>query len=233
MAQYNTAGTVSAPLELARGEHEAVAINGNGARVAPPPKVTLTSLTPNNTGTLRKIYNVVLPVTYSERFYKSVLDPSLDDVNKLVYYADIPVGACCCSLENVAPKQGEPTLAILTLAVLAPYRSQGLGSALVRHALRAALHPTVPPPPTPPASGTATRGQLKQAPPRVVINRATVHVQVGNEDAKRFYERLGFKEDKVVDNYYKNFQRMEPKAAWLLVCDDIAGALGETGANGA
>ncbi len=115
-------------------------------------------------------------------------------------------------------------------SVLAPYRSQGLGTALVRHALRAALHPTAPPPPAPPATGTATRAQLTQAPPRKVINRAVVHVQVGNDEAKRFYERLGFKDDKVVDNYYA---RMEPRAAWLLVCDDIAAALGEAAANGA
>lgn len=48
-AQYNTAGTVSAPLDLdaVRGEHEAVAVNG-GKKVAPKPKVTLTSLTVNN-----------------------------------------------------------------------------------------------------------------------------------------------------------------------------------------
>ncbi|GMK57079.1 hypothetical protein CspeluHIS016_0309190 [Cutaneotrichosporon spelunceum] len=228
---YNTAGTVSAPLELddVRGEYESVAVNG-ARRVAPKPKVTLTSLTVNNAGTLRRINSVVLPIAYSERFYKDVLDPSLDDVNKLVYYADIPVGACCSRVENVGAKpQGKPTLVVLTLAVLAPYRSQGLGTALVRHALRAALHPTTPPPPAPPATGTATRAQLTQAPPRKVINRAVVHVQVGNHEAKRFYERLGFKEDKVVDNYYT---RMEPRDAWLLVCDDIAAALGETSVNG-
>lgn len=52
--QFNTAGTVSAPLDLdaVRGEHEAVAINGGKGRgkVSPKPKVTLTSLTVNNVG---------------------------------------------------------------------------------------------------------------------------------------------------------------------------------------
>ena len=98
-------------------------------------------------GTLRKINSVVLPIVYSEKFYKQdVLDAALDDINKLgmcfvernekgaitlfvltfvfssllffaVYYADIPVGACCCRLENVAKGAKEaPTLAILTLA---------------------------------------------------------------------------------------------------------------------
>lgn len=83
------------------------------------------------------------------------------------------------------------------ISVLAPYRSQGLGSALVTSALRAALHPTTPPPPTPPSTGVATRAALTPAKPRQPINRALVHVQVGNDEARKFYERLGFKESGV------------------------------------
>ncbi|RSH86202.1 uncharacterized protein EHS24_004433 [Apiotrichum porosum] len=250
-ASYSTAGTVSSPLDLdaltPRGEHESVNLNGSAAAggassrraIRPKPKVTLTSLTPNNSGTLRKINSVVLPIVYSEKFYKQdVLDATLDDINKLgkfthFYYADIPVGACCCRIENMAKGAKQPpTLAILTLAVLAPYRSQGLGSALVQHALRSALHPTAPPAPTPPATGTATRAQLKPVEPRKPINRALVHVQVGNDSARKFYERLGFKEAGVEETYYT---KMEPRAAWILVCDDIAAALGElpNGVNGA
>jgi len=40
-----------------------------------------------------------------------------------------------------------------------------------------------------------------------------LHVQVSNGDAKRFYERSGFKEVSVVEGYYK---KIEPKAAWLM-----------------
>lgn len=88
----------------------------------------------------------MIPIVYSEKFYKDVLDPLLDDVNKLskhdymmnlhrhrqrkvgriemmltlvmaVYYADIPVGAICCKYENLSKGSKEPpTLAILTLA---------------------------------------------------------------------------------------------------------------------
>jgi len=61
------------------------------------------------------------------------------------------------------------------------------------------------------------------------------HVQVGNERAKRFYERLGFKETEMqvhvvrelmrsVKDYYT---KMEPKDALLMVCQDISAALGE------
>lgn len=63
------------------------------------------------TGTLRKINSVVLPIVYSDKFYTDVLDASLDDINKLVYYADIPVGALCARRED----KGK-VLAILTLA---------------------------------------------------------------------------------------------------------------------
>lgn len=40
-------------------------------------------LTERKSGTLRKINSVVIPIVYSEKFYKDVLDPTLDDLNKL------------------------------------------------------------------------------------------------------------------------------------------------------
>ncbi|WVQ84539.1 hypothetical protein IAT38_006693 [Cryptococcus sp. DSM 104549] len=228
---YTTTGTVSSPLDLAsiQGEHTAIKLSSTKT-VKPSVKVTLTSLTANNSGTLRKINSVVIPVVYSDKFYKDVLDPVLDDVNKLIYYADIPVGAICSRFDNLGKGAKEPpTLTILTLAVLAPYRSLSLGTSLVLSALRAALNPTAPPPPIPSDKQTNTRAQLTVAPPRQRVNRALAHVQVGNEGAKRFYGRLGFKEAGVEENYYS---KMEPRGAILMVCDDIAAVLGEK-ANGA
>jgi N-alpha-acetyltransferase 50 len=63
---------------------------------------------------------VVIPVVYSDKFYKDALDPSLEEINKLsmclyipiewiVYYADIPVGAIISRINT-------STLEILTLA---------------------------------------------------------------------------------------------------------------------
>ena len=34
-------------------------------------------------GTLRKINSVVIPVGYSDKFYKDALDSDLDDINKI------------------------------------------------------------------------------------------------------------------------------------------------------
>nr|ODN90919.1 acetyltransferase [Cryptococcus depauperatus CBS 7855] len=192
-----------------RGEYTSVSLSSGKKQVKPNVKVTLTSLTVNNSGTLQKLNSVVIPIAYSNKFYKDMLDPLLDDVNKLIYYADIPVGAICCKFDNLAKGSKEPpTLVILTLAILAPYRSLSLGTSLLRSSMNAALHPTIPPPPI----------------------AASAHVQAGNEDAKRFYERLGFKQAGVQENYYS---RMEPRGAIMMVCEDIATALGEkTEANG-
>lgn len=111
---FSTTGTVSNPLNLdsytsPKGEHETVSVNGGGSgkKIRPQPKATLTSLTVNNvssvvqlrnagppslmvlslqSGTLRKINSVVIPIVYSEKFYKDVLSPTLDDINKLSEY---------------------------------------------------------------------------------------------------------------------------------------------------
>ena len=183
-----------------------------------------------------------------------------------VYYADIPVGAICCRIDNMSSTSAEkpPTLHILTLAwvsfddhyqkykgrthrrVLAPYRSLSLGRALVVSALKNALYPTTPPPPVPSTTKANTRSSLTVA-ARKSVKRAVAYVQVGNDDAKRFYEALGFKESEVcvgllceiehvdidadfrVKDYYS---KIEPRDAVLMTLEDIASVVGEK-TNGA
>lgn len=48
-----------------------------------PHRVDLTDLTPNNVGQLRKLNSVLLPVRYSEGFYKEALQHDRKSVNKL------------------------------------------------------------------------------------------------------------------------------------------------------
>ena len=76
--------------------------------------------TDGQSGTLRKLNAIVIPIVYSDKFYKDVLAPELDAVNKLIYYGDIPVGACCCRFDHLGSGSGSastpPTLVILTLA---------------------------------------------------------------------------------------------------------------------
>mmetsp|Transcript_25084 Transcript_25084/g.84102 ORF Transcript_25084/g.84102 Transcript_25084/m.84102 type:complete len:126 (-) Transcript_25084:253-630(-) len=101
------------------------------------------------------------------------------------YLRDVMVGAISCRLEP----QEDMTfkLYILTLGVLAPYRRLGIGAKMLQHMLsKAAAQPD--------------------------IKEAYLHVQVGNEAAKAFYEVQGFTQGPVVKNYYKD---IEPPDAWL------------------
>lgn len=45
--------------------------------------IDLANLTPNNIGQLRKLNSVLLPVRYSEQFYKDALKPERRDICKL------------------------------------------------------------------------------------------------------------------------------------------------------
>jgi len=152
-----------------------------------PPRVSFASLTPNNLGTVRKLNSVLFPIKYSDKFYQDVLSPDAEEFCKLVYYNDIPVGTVCCRFETV----GETTkLYLMTMGILAPYRSRGLGSQSLQHIL------------------TAAASQLKPN-----IGSIYLHVQVSNSAAKTFYERHGFKEIGVQKNYYK---KIVPHDAWIL-----------------
>ncbi|CAG8604069.1 3298_t:CDS:2, partial [Acaulospora colombiana] len=134
--------------------------------------------------------SVILPVVYTERFYADVLKSEVEEYCKLIYYNDIPVGAVCSRIEtDEAAKKSK--LYIMTMGVLAPYRSLGLGTYAIKHLLETASSPSTKP----------------------HLTSLYLHVQISNEAAKRFYERNGFKEVSVIDEYYK---KIEPKAAWLM-----------------
>ncbi|KAF7321733.1 N-acetyltransferase domain-containing protein [Mycena kentingensis (nom. inval.)] len=148
---------------------------------------TFASLTQNNLGTVRKLNAVLFPIKYSSKFYHDILKPEVEEFCKLVYYNDIPVGIVCCVLES---KDGETALYLATLGILAPYRSRQLGSTTLELILDAAT---------------------TQVKPK--IDRIYLHVQTSNSDAKRFYERHGFVETGVQENYYK---KIVPHDAWIL-----------------
>ncbi|KAI0254001.1 acyl-CoA N-acyltransferase [Lactifluus subvellereus] len=150
-------------------------------------KVTFASLTPNNLGTVRKLNSVLFPIKYSEKFYSEILLPEVEDFCKLIYYNDIPIGTICCRLET---KDSVSHLYLLTMGVLAPYRSLGIGSYSLDMVLRAAAAHTKP-----------------------QISRIYLHVQVSNDSAKHFYEQHGFKESGIDEDYYK---KIKPSGAWVL-----------------
>jgi len=116
-----------------------------------------------------------------------VLLPEVEDFCKLVYFNDVPVGSICCRLET---KEGKTKLYLMSMGILAPYRSRGLGSQSLNLVLNAA------------SSSKKPR-----------ISDIHLHVQVSNKAARQFYERHGFKEVSIHENYYK---KIEPRDAWVL-----------------
>jgi ribosomal protein S18 acetylase RimI-like enzyme len=152
-----------------------------------PARISFASITTNNIGTLRKLNSVLFPIKYSEKFYSDVLLPELEDFCKLVYFNDVPVGTICCRLET---KDGETKLYLMTMGVLAPYRDRRVGSQSLELIFGAA----------------SSHKKLN-------ISHIYLHVQVSNGEAKRFYERHGFEEISVHENYYKKIQ---PRDAWVL-----------------
>ncbi|KAI0780043.1 acyl-CoA N-acyltransferase [Fomes fomentarius] len=155
-----------------------------------PTRVSFASVTQNNLGTVRKLNSVLFPIKYSEKFYSDIVQPNVEDFCQLIYYNDIPIGTMCCRLEV---KDDGAKLYLMTLGVLAPYRSRGVGSQSLQHLIDAAT---------------------AHAKPK--ITAIYLHVQVSNGDAKRFYERHGFKEIGVFENYYK---KIEPHDASILQRD--------------
>ncbi|KAG8933212.1 hypothetical protein FRC02_012286 [Tulasnella sp. 418] len=169
-------------------------------KVKTPAKVSFASITPNNLGTLRKLNLVLFPIKYTDRFYKDVLLPEHENYCKLVYFNDIPVGTICCRIEK-GDAEGESKLYIMTMGVLAPYRSLGLGTQALQHVV-AAAHASRP--------KTSSNASGSGSSPLKYIY---LHVQTSNSDAKRFYERNGFVEVGKIDGYYK---KIEPHDAWVL-----------------
>ncbi|KNZ61972.1 hypothetical protein VP01_1329g9 [Puccinia sorghi] len=167
-------------------------------------------------------------------------------VNSVIYYNDLPVGAVCCRIEPDPSDHPTPALTgkanesqtngslqpsklcklnIMTLGVLAAYRQQGLATKLLNQVILAAQK-------THDRSGTSLqmngessiseskKGKKSRSEERRVmmpsIGSAYVHVQFGNEDAKEFYLKRGFRVEGEVADYYR---KIEPRGAWILLIE--------------
>ncbi|OJA13071.1 hypothetical protein AZE42_01896 [Rhizopogon vesiculosus] len=162
-------------------------------------RITFAYLTYRNIGTVRKLNSVLFPIKYSDKFYQDILATEVEDFCQLVYYNDVPVGIICCRLEN-------KDLYLMTMGVLAvsypavnrgkytdhykPYRSRQLGSETLKRIIKAAASHSKP-----------------------KIRRIYLHVQTSNTEAKKFYEKNGFKEVGIKEDYYK---KIVPRDAWIL-----------------
>lgn len=107
------------------------------------------------------------------------------------YYEDMCVGCISCRLDDDGTSK---KLYVMLLAVLAPYRGRGIGSAMLQNVLE------------------AVEGNSKNAD----IKEIYLHVHTSNADARRLYERVGFTVTETVTGYYSAVGGVSPPDAHLL-----------------
>ncbi|XP_013413617.1 N-alpha-acetyltransferase 50-like [Lingula anatina] len=136
----------------------------------------LGEVTHHNIKQLKKLNQVVFPVSYNDKFYKDVLE--VGELAKLAYFNDIVVGAVCCRIDV---SENQRRLYIMTLGVLAPYRRYGIGTVMLEHVLKICEQ-----------DGN--------------FDNVYLHVQVNNDSAIKFYENFGFEIVERKQNYYKRIE---------------------------
>lgn len=156
-------------------------------------KLEFGPITCDNVEQLRKVNEVSFPVKYQESFYKDVVQRNDEGLNKFAYWNGLVVGAVCTRVEDVVDSDHQ-RLYIMTLAILAAYRSQGAGTQLIQSVL--------------------DYYEKEKDDSFKNVTEICLHVQINNDDAIRFYtERFGFVKGPMVENYYR---RIDPPHCYLL-----------------
>lgn len=129
---------------------------------------------------VRQINSAVMPISYSEIFYRDLLVQHRGSCCGLEIDGSL-VGCICCKVDEAAD-----ALYVMTLAVLAPFRSQGFGRKLLEWACDHAV-----------SCG---------------CRRIAAHVQSGSP-ALDFYTANGFAIGDRIPRYYR---RLDPADAFYL-----------------
>ncbi|RNA01500.1 putative N-acetyltransferase san [Brachionus plicatilis] len=138
--------------------------------------IELGDITIHNIKQLKKINQVVFPVSYNDKFYKDVLD--LGPLAKLAYFNDIVVGGVCCRIDLTDNKR---RLYIMTLGCLSAYRKYGVGKLMLNHVL----------------DYCEKDGNFECV---------YLHVQINNDVAIDFYKKFGFEIVERKEQYYKRIE---------------------------
>ncbi|OEH73843.1 acetyltransferase domain-containing protein [Cyclospora cayetanensis] len=152
----------------------------------PPACFGLGQLTRHNVLMLKELNLATIPVVYGEEYYDYlIVHPTFC---RLAYLGDVMVGGITCRVET--NPDGVKQLYIMTLSVLKPYRRHGIATQLLGYILELA----------------SSRGDIEVA---------SLHVWEANTEARRFYEKRGFKSVSREENHYPD---MEPPHAVYMQC---------------
>ncbi len=152
--------------------------------------VTFGAINRNNYNQLKQLNNMTLPVRYLNGFYYRIIHNMR--LGRFAYYNDIIVGAITWKYDKYLDdeKNEQRNVYLMTISVLDEYRRYGIGSKLLEEIIR--IHKN-----------------LKE------VTYITLHVQISNLVALKFYEKHGFEKFKFLENYYTGAE-VNPKDAYYL-----------------
>ena len=174
----------------------------SNTKSALPPQASITLIQPHHIQPLRRINSLLLPINYPDSFYSRILEPHLIlsfpiSFSRVILWKDgnadpKVIGGVVC---RVDPNASSPTrfdLYIQSLALLSPYRSKGLATAVLEEILNS----------------------IKVQQEYVLIASLYVHVWTENKEALTWYEGRNFaKEGGMINGYYR---RLKPDTAWVM-----------------
>jgi len=181
--------------------------------------VELGEVTPNNLGQLKRLHSVIFPVTYADKFFKSMLDtpdfvrlgtvcvprppkgvhlarltlphlPCLSWRDPIAYYNDCAVGEVCAKREPFSGDPKEKDSKVYIMTLGVLAPYRQLG-----------------------VGSELLSHVIELCHKDATVKQLYVHMQVGNEEGLKFYQSKGFTITETVTSYYKN---IEPADAHIL-----------------
>ena len=179
--------------------------------------VNVVAITKNNIEQLRVINTSTLPVRYTDKFYKDLIEKGYPEYLKFAAWNGFSVAAVCARIEPHETIAECSKLYIMTINVLAAYRRRGIGTCkscnttfqLIQTFSSSHVIPCF----FAVLGAKLLQEVLETARKDASIIEVYLHVQTSNEDAKQFYLANGFVETGIIRDYYK---RIEPPDCFLL-----------------
>lgn len=166
-----------------------------------PLKVELGNVTEQNALQLKVINTSALPVRYTDKFYRELVEKSPPDFLKFAFWNGFAVGAVCSRLEPHS-EPGTFKIYIMTIAVLPAYRRRGIASTLLNHILDLASR-------NPSVKEVYLHVQTRSSFVFIIL---CTNNNCSNEDARQFYLHHQFEQGELIENYYK---RIDPPHGYI------------------